>query len=141
VTVRDARGRPVISFAPAAIAFGRGATFVAALGRLSPPLPSGPAYVRVAQDSVINRVTLMTVGGTGSCLVDIWVDTYANFPPSNADSICASSFPQIISGTRYEDTALVGWSRALAAGSIIAFNLTSSSVFNKVVVELGMETL
>jgi hypothetical protein len=62
---------------------------------------------------------------TGSIVVDIWKDTLANFPPTVADSITASTPPTITSDTDSEDTTLTGWTTAIALGDILRFNVDS----------------
>lgn len=62
---------------------------------------------------------------TGDIVVDIWVDTYANFPPTDADTITASAPVTISSGVKSQDSTLTGWDTAIAAGDIIAFNVDS----------------
>lgn len=60
---------------------------------------------------------------TGSIVVDIWGDSYANFPPVVGDSICGAEKPTISSATKGQDTSLnggAGW--AIAAGTILRFN-------------------
>ena len=62
---------------------------------------------------------------SGSIVVDIWKDTYANFPPTDADSITASAPPTLSSAAKAEDTDLTGWTKALAKGDWLAFNVDS----------------
>lgn len=132
-TVYTTAGREEIAFVNSNVAGRLVATFVTSIGALSPPLPGGPAYVRVEKNMTIRKVTLLTYGGTGSCVVDIWKEAYSGFPPASSDSICGASKPQIVSGIKYEDSALPGWSVNLTAGDVLAFDLVSCSVFTKVV--------
>jgi len=61
----------------------------------------------------------------GSAQVDVWKDAYANFPPTDADTITASA-PIVISATeKATDTTLTGWTRDVTAGEFIRFNLDS----------------
>src|SRR3990167_14057 len=64
---------------------------------------------------------------TGSMVVDIWKDTYANFPPTVADTITASAKPTISSAIKSQDTTLTGWTKALALGDGLRINLDSCS--------------
>lgn len=114
-------------------------TFAAASGNLTPPLPSGFAPTRIEQDCTITRVTLLTFGGTGSCVVDLYSKAYASYPPTGADSICASTKPSISSGIKYQDSALTSWTVNLVAGDVLAANLDSSSTFKKVVLIVEYE--
>lgn len=83
----------------------------------------------------ITRVE-MEADQSGSIVVDIWKDTYANFPPTDADSITASAPPTISSGVKDEDETLTGWTTALAAGDILAFNVDSITTCERVTVAL-----
>lgn len=72
---------------------------------------------------------------SGSIVVDIWTDTYANFPPTVADTITASAKPTISSGIKTQGT--VGtWSVDQAAGRWIYFNIDSVTSFKKVCLTL-----
>ncbi len=78
-------------------------------------------------------------GPTGSIVVDLWKDAYANYPPTDADSIVASAPPTISSGVKSEDTSLTGWSKTLEAGSGILPNIDSVSAMTWAKVVLTVE--
>lgn len=73
---------------------------------------------------------------SGSIVVDIWKDTYANFPPVIGDSITASAKPTISSATKSQDTTLTGWTTSIAAGDILRFNVNSTTSIKRVTVSL-----
>jgi len=91
--------------------------------------------LRVPFACTINSVTLQA-DVSGSIVIDIWKDTYANFPPTVADSICASAKPTITTAVKSEDTTLTGWTTAIAAGDILYFNVDSCSTITNVVLTL-----
>lgn len=68
---------------------------------------------------------MMLADQSGSLVVDIWKDTYANFPPTDADSITAAAPPTISAATKSQDATLTGWTTAIAADSILRFNIDS----------------
>lgn len=72
----------------------------------------------------IDRVTMLP-DQSGSIVVDIWKDTYANYPPTDADSITASAPPTVSATTKSQDSTLTGWTKAIAAGDILGFNVDS----------------
>lgn len=74
----------------------------------------------------------------GSIVVDIWKDTYANFPPTDADSITASAPPTITTATKSQDTTLTGWTVAVAAGDVLRFNVDSVTDTTRVTVVLDI---
>jgi len=73
---------------------------------------------------------------SGSIVVDIWKDTYANFPPADGDSITASAPPTISTAVKAQDSTLTGWTKALAADDILAFNVDSCTTITRVTVIL-----
>lgn len=91
--------------------------------------------LRVPFACTIESVTLQA-NVSGSIVIDIWKDTYANFPPTVADSICASAKPTITAAVKSEDTTLTGWTKTIAAGDILYFNVDSCSTITNVVLTL-----
>lgn len=82
------------------------------------------AYVPVA--STITGVLITTTGAACSAVVDIWSDTYANFPATVTDTITASAKPTLSTAQKNKDTTLTGWTTAIAADSVLRANLDSS---------------
>lgn len=93
-------------------------------------------YVRVPYACTIVRATLMA-DVSGAIKVDIWKDTYTNFPPTDADTITGGNEPEIAaSGVKDEDTTLTSWTTALAEGDILGFNVDSATSVKRVTLEL-----
>lgn len=69
---------------------------------------------------------------SGSAVVDLWKDTYANYPPTVLDTIVASAKPTLSGANKNQDTTLTGWTLAIAAGDIIKANLDSVSGLKRV---------
>jgi hypothetical protein len=93
-------------------------------------------YVEVPFACTITAVRLLA-DQSGAIVVDIWNDTYANYPPTDADSITASAPPTISSsGVKSEDTTLTGWDPNVAAGDILGFNVDSVTSHQRVTVAL-----
>jgi len=78
----------------------------------------------------------MLADQSGSIVVDIWKDTYANFPPADADSITAAAPPTISSAQKAQDSTLTGWTTAVAAGDILAFNVDSVATVTRVTLSI-----
>lgn len=89
-------------------------------------------------DFTIKQVTLLA-DQSGSIVIDLWKDTYANYPPTNADSICASAKPTISSATKSQDSTLTGWTVNGSAGDIIRINVDSITTCTRVLVSLKVE--
>lgn len=78
----------------------------------------------------------MLADQSGSAVIDIWKDTYANYPPTIADTITASALPTITTATKSQDTTLTGWTTSISAGDTLRFNLNSISTITRVVLIL-----
>ncbi len=77
---------------------------------------------------------------SGAVVIDLWVDSYANFPPTVADTITASAKPTIAaSGVKDEDTTLTSWTTALAKGDVIRYNVDSVATIERLTVSLGVD--
>lgn len=63
----------------------------------------------------------------GSCAVAIWKDTFANFPPTGADSIVGAAPPTLSTADKSLDTTLTGWTTSIAAGDTFLCSITSIS--------------
>lgn len=61
----------------------------------------------------------------GSIVIDVWKDTYASYPPTNADSITAAAPLTTSSAIKAKDTTLTGWTVSVAAGDTIRLNVDS----------------
>lgn len=73
---------------------------------------------------------------SGSIVVDVWKDSYVNYPPVDADSITASAPITISSTTKSEDSTLTGWIKTIAAGDILGFNVDSASTITRLTIVL-----
>lgn len=81
------------------------------------------AYIPVA--STITGVVITTTGAACSAVVDIWSDTYANFPATVADTITASAKPTL-STAQAAKPNISTWTTAIAADTVLRANLDSS---------------
>ena len=89
------------------------------------------AWVRAANSFTIGGVDI-TADQSGSCVVDIWKDTYANFPPTVADTITASAKPTLSTAQKAQDTTLTGWTTTVTAGDYLRANVDSCSTVTMV---------
>jgi hypothetical protein len=72
----------------------------------------------------------------GSIVVDVWKDTYANYPPTNADSIAGTEKPTLSSAQNNQDLSLTTWTTDVATGDILAFEVESATTVTRVTVAL-----
>lgn len=83
----------------------------------------------------IEQVTLLA-DQSGSIVIDIWKDTYANFPPTVADTITAAAKPTITTATKSQDATLTGWTKSITKGDILRFNVDSITTVQRVTLSL-----
>src|SRR5262245_11973383 len=99
-------------------------------------------FLRVPFAGTITGVTLLSTDASataGSIVVDLWKDTYATYPPTVADSICASAKPTLASANKSEDTTLTGWTTAITAGDVLGINVDSASTVTRVTLLLTVQ--
>ena len=84
---------------------------------------------------VIDQWTLLA-DQSGSIVVDIWKDTYANYPPTVADTITGSALPTISSTVKGQSSTLTGWTTTIAAGDTLRFNVNSATTVTRVTLSL-----
>lgn len=96
-------------------------------------------YVNCPVPGTIRRVKVMTSGGPGNCVLDVWKAPFGSFPPTVANSIVASAPPTIAGGTTYSDATLTGWTRSIAAGDVLAFKITSCATFTQIMLVLEID--
>ena len=85
----------------------------------------------------INSWTIL--GDTsGSIVVDIWKNTYANYPPTVANTITASAKPTVSSANKNQSSTLTGWTTAVAANDILRFNVDSATTVKRITLVLSV---
>lgn len=88
-------------------------------------------YHSMAYDATILDWTLLA-DQSGSCVIDVWKDSYANFPPTVEDTITGTEKPTLSSSNKNQNTNLTTWTTAINAGDTIAFNVDSASLVTRV---------
>jgi hypothetical protein len=83
----------------------------------------------------INQATLLA-DQSGSIVVNIWKDTYGNYPPTVDDKITASAPPTISTATKSQDSTLTDWTTAISAGDILRFNVDSCTTIQRCTLSL-----
>jgi hypothetical protein len=95
-------------------------------------------FIEVPFACTIERVTMLA-DVSGSIVVDIWKDTYAQYPPTVADTITASAKPTISAAQKSQDATLTGWTTAIAAGDILGFNVDSVTSITRLTLSLKVK--
>ncbi len=107
-------------------------------GGAAVPTTGVKGALQIAFACEIERVDIVA-DASGSAVVDIWKDTYANYPPTDADSITASAPPTLSSAVKNTDTTLTDWTKAIAAGDYLIFNLDSVATCKWILVTLWVK--
>ncbi len=77
---------------------------------------------------------------SGSIVIDVWKDTYANFPPTVADTIAGSEKPTLSTATKSEDTDLTTWqSLEITQGDVLGFNVDSITTITVATLQIIVE--
>lgn len=92
--------------------------------------------VPIAFSFVINSWTLVA-DQVGSLVIDIWKDTYGNYPPTIADTITAAAKPTLTAANKNSDTLLTGWIKSVTAGDTLRFNIDSASIVQRATLVLS----
>jgi len=92
-------------------------------------------FIEVPFACTITGVTLLA-DQSGSIVIDVWKDTYGNYPPTVADTITAAAKPTITTATKSQDTTLTGWTVAVTAGNVIGFNVDSCTTITRCTISL-----
>jgi len=101
-------------------------------------------YLSLPVSGTWKKWRLLSIDGTGpatagSIVIDVWKDTYANYPPTVADTITASAKPTLSAVNKNEDSTLTGWTTTFTAGDILGFNVDSATTVTKVALVLEFE--
>jgi hypothetical protein len=83
----------------------------------------------------ITAVTMLA-DQSGSIVVDIWKDTYGNYPPTVGDTITASAKPTISGAVKSQDSTITGWTTSISANDTLRFNVDSVTTLTRVSVHL-----
>jgi hypothetical protein len=102
-------------------------------------LPEAADYIDVVVpfDCDINEATLLA-DVAGDLVLDLWVDTYANYPPTVADTITASAKPTLSTATKSQDTTLTGWTLSLSKGDVLRASVDSIATLEQTTLYLGL---
>jgi hypothetical protein len=90
------------------------------------------------------RVTGWSVAAdqSGSCVVDIWKDTHANFPPTNADSMVDTGTEPYLSSEQVREDSAPDWSQlTINEGDWLVFNLDSVTTCTQIEVIIFVERI
>jgi hypothetical protein len=88
-------------------------------------------YVRAVNTFTITGWEI-TADASGSCVVDVWKDTYANFPPTIADTIAGSELPTLAGAQKNTDTTLSTWTTTVTKGDWLGVLVQQATTVKRV---------
>ena len=97
--------------------------------------PGLKGFIRVPMACTVTGASLLA-DAPGSIVVDIWKDSFANYPPTAADSIAGTTPPSLSAAAKSENTGLTGWTTSISAGDVLGFHVDSASTVARVTVVL-----
>lgn len=95
-------------------------------------------YITIPYDCTITYGRLLA-NLSGSAVVEVWRKAYASFPPASGDKISASAPLTLTAQQNSQDTTLTGWTTALKAGDVLAFNINSIATLTRLNLTLGVK--
>jgi len=104
------------------------------------------ADLRVPYDCTITGWDLVA-DVSGSITIDIWKDTYANYPPTGSgatgaggdETITGANEPALSSAIKNTDATLTGWTTSLTDGDYLRFNVDSATTVTRVTLTLTVD--
>lgn len=88
-------------------------------------------YISIPYDATITKWRLVA-DQSGDIEIDLYKDTYGNFPPLVGDSIVGTDKPTLAASDKAESTALTGWTTSVSAGDVIGFTVDSAATVQRV---------
>lgn len=92
-------------------------------------------YKSIPITGTIAKIRLLA-DQSGSIVIDVWKDVFANYPPTNADTITAGAEPTLSGADSVEDTTLTGWTTTVTAGDVLGFNVDSVTTITRITLEI-----
>lgn len=110
---------------------GPGAFGISISGGGSAITPGAKGYVTIPYNGIVTGWSLLA-DVSGSIVIDLWKDTYANYPPTVVDTITGTEKPTLSDTIKNQDLALTTWNTSITAGDVIVFNVDSATTVTSV---------
>ena len=88
--------------------------------------PGVKGYVSIPYNCTITGWALIA-DQEGDLVIDVWKNTYENYPPIAADSITGLDTPALVGSIKNQNLTVMAWSTAILAGDIIGFNVVTAT--------------
>lgn len=114
-----------------------GAAWAATTGAVA--VPTVDVARVIPYNCTLKEVIIVTRGGPGSCIIDVWKRPIGSYPPTVADSITGGTPPAITSNNVYQNSTLTGWNTAFSLNDVLMFHISLSSTFTFVSIQLRVQ--
>lgn len=135
--VYDRNGLQKVSQTIVPTRFNRGAQWVNQTGPVV--VPTNTIDRVIPYTCTLKSVLLLTDGGPGNCIVDVWASAFSLFPPTAANDITGGNPPTITAGITLLNSTLAGWLTSFNANDVIRLRLRSALIFTRVDIELEFQ--
>jgi len=78
---------------------------------------------------------------SGSIVIDLWRDSYANYPPTVADTITASAKPTLATAIKNQSAEVATWKRTINKGDTLRINVDSVTTITRATLALSLVKL
>ena len=75
---------------------------------------------------------------SGNVSIDIWKDTFNNYPPTSGDSIVGMEYISLNNEQKNQDLNLTSWNTSVSFGDILSFRIISATTISKVYVMINV---
>lgn len=81
--------------------------------------------IAIPETGEISQIVLLS-DVDSTTVLDLWLDSYANYPPTVDDSISGTTKIQLSAGKTAKDSTLTGWDKTVTRGDIMRVNVDSN---------------
>ncbi len=74
----------------------------------------------------------------GSIVIDLWLDSYANYPPTIADTITAAAKPTLAGAIKNRALSVPTWSPSISQGDTLRVSVDSATTVTRVTLALSL---
>jgi len=94
-------------------------------------------YFVAPYNATITGWSIVAEGTSPTCTIDVWKIASGTTLPTVANTITASAIPALSTGNVVRSSTLTGWTTAITAGDILAFNIDAAS--NALTIKINLE--
>lgn len=95
-------------------------------------------YIEVPYACTILSATMLA-DQNGGCGINVWRTNSTGFPPTAVGKISGAATPVLTATNWMRDSTLTGWTKTLAAGDILGFNVESNATITRITLQLKLQ--